>query len=85
MLQASACEASLHTFHVSEQSWFAWNVFLQMVMLFGVFDDGNRSSSRTKGGKGKTETAFHENKSPKGFRETAILSRGYEKTGDERS
>lgn len=72
MLQASACDASLRTFHVNEQSWFAWNVFLQIVMLFGVFDNRDSFSPRTKGGKGKTETAFHENKSPKGFRETAI-------------
>lgn len=58
MLQASACEASLHTFHVSEQSWFAWNVFLQMVMLFGVFDNRDSFSPRTKGGKEKQRERF---------------------------
>lgn len=85
MLQAKACEASLHTFHVSEQSWLAWNVFLHIVMLFGVFDNWDCSSPRTKGGKGKQIGRFMKINRRKDFVKRRFFFLGYEKTGDERS
>ena len=79
MLQASACEASLHIFHVSEQSWLVWNVFLHIFMLFGVFDDGDCFSQRTKGEKEKQRARFMKINRQKDFVKRRFVSRGYEK------